>query len=207
MTDHRGITFEESDDPMVRQTNSSVFMQFSRDPARTPFQWDNTTWAGFSNTTFRTWLPVHPEYLQVNLRAQKEAEKSTYKLYKSLLALRYKYDSVLIGGYAFKVLDTNVLGFVRTMPGVPTIAVIINLGPTANAASLRDLLEDEYPEEVTGTILTTNTNSSLSIGMRFGDLQQIHLGPFDAVVIEVSSAGKVVASAFLLLGCLLKFIL
>lgn len=72
MTDNRAITWEETDDPQACQTNETVFQDFTRDPVRTPFQWDDTPNAGFS-TAERTWLPVHANYQTRNLKAQKEA--------------------------------------------------------------------------------------------------------------------------------------
>lgn len=61
------------------QGNPDNYMEFSRDPARTPYHWDNTVSAGFSTST-NTWLPVADDYPQINLRLQKEAARSHYKV-------------------------------------------------------------------------------------------------------------------------------
>lgn len=42
---------------------------------------------GFS-TAPTTWLPVHPNYVTVNLEAQKRARRSHYELYRRLAILR-----------------------------------------------------------------------------------------------------------------------
>lgn len=111
MTDNRAITWEETDDPQACQTNSTVFQEFTRDPVRTPFQWDDTLNAGFSSAQ-RTWLPVHRNYRTRNLAAQKEAVKSTFKLYQHLIALR-KNDIFKNGSYKSVAIGNDLLGFVR----------------------------------------------------------------------------------------------
>lgn len=111
MTDNRAITWEETDDPQACQTNSSVFQEHTRDPVRTPFQWDNTMHAGFS-TAERTWLPVHANHLTRNLQAQKEASRSTFKLYQHLIQLR-KDDIFRLGDFRSAAFGTELFGFVR----------------------------------------------------------------------------------------------
>lgn len=64
----------------LQQGNESNYMEFSRDPARTPFHWDNSTNAGFS-TGNRTWLPIAQDYMELNLAKQKEDDRSHYKVY------------------------------------------------------------------------------------------------------------------------------
>lgn len=123
MTDNKNITFEETDDPQACQIGEDEYLDYSRDPVRTPFQWDDTDWAGFSNTTYKTWLPVHANYKEVNLKAQKEAEKSTFKLYQSMIKLRKENLVLQTGGYEGKVLSSSLFGFTRTLKDHDTIAV------------------------------------------------------------------------------------
>ncbi|MBR3570337.1 MAG: alpha-glucosidase [Oscillibacter sp.] len=60
--------------------------RFSRDNARTPFQWDASDNAGF--TTGTPWLPVNPNYKQINLAAQRNDPDSVWNFYRALTALR-----------------------------------------------------------------------------------------------------------------------
>lgn len=55
------------------------YLDYSRDPARTPYHWDSTPNAGFS-TNSTTWLPVGLDYQEINLQVQKNADRSTYKV-------------------------------------------------------------------------------------------------------------------------------
>lgn len=111
MTDNLAITWEETDDPQACQTNSTVYQEFTRDPVRTPFQWDNTKNAGFTDGD-RTWLPVNANYLTTNLKAQTEASKSTFKLYQHLIQLR-KSEIFKNGNYASKEIDQDLFAYTR----------------------------------------------------------------------------------------------
>ncbi|MBQ6206993.1 MAG: alpha-glucosidase [Oscillospiraceae bacterium] len=63
-----------------------VVNRFSRDNARTPFQWDATPNAGFTSGT--PWLKVNPNYREINLAAQREDPDSVWNFYRALTALR-----------------------------------------------------------------------------------------------------------------------
>ena len=207
MTDHRGIPFDWSDDPMARMVNQTAFEILSRDPVRTPFQWDNTASAGFSNTTGRTWLPVHPNFGTVNLRAQMAADRSTFKLYKRLIELRNSYRALEIGAYNFKVAGDYMFGFIRTAKGHPTVAVIINLSATPTAIILNNFLDDEYSDGVSGRVLATTTGSTVVMGSTIGGDSSITVGRFEALVFEINGAPKIVASLIVVLCSLVRFAL
>lgn len=59
----------------------------NRDPNRTPMQWDASTSAGFS-TNDTTWLPVNPDYEQINVEAELAKEFGHLAYFKQLTALR-----------------------------------------------------------------------------------------------------------------------
>lgn len=61
----------------------------SRDPNRTPMQWDASTSAGFS-TNDTTWLPVNPDYVQINVDAELAKDFGHLAYFKQLTALRKK---------------------------------------------------------------------------------------------------------------------
>lgn len=65
MVDYRdGISWEETQDPQACNVGiDGPWRQISRDPERTPFHWDNTKWAGFSEGDTRPWLPVNSNNL------------------------------------------------------------------------------------------------------------------------------------------------
>jgi alpha-glucosidase len=68
-----------------------------RDPARTPMQWDSSPNAGFS--TEKPWLPVGPNYTEVNVAVQKEDPCSLLRFYRDLIQFRKSEPAFSIGSY------------------------------------------------------------------------------------------------------------
>nr|CAD7451879.1 unnamed protein product [Timema tahoe] len=81
------ISWEQTKDPNGLYVGSRRYTKFSRDPQRTPFQWDTSTSAGFSSNK-STWLPVNDNYMKLNLQSQKLAKESHYHVYKRLVQAR-----------------------------------------------------------------------------------------------------------------------
>ncbi|XP_043479564.1 maltase 2-like [Leptopilina heterotoma] len=123
----REFTWKETVDVAGCNLGPDKYQIGSRDPERTPFQWDDTTSAGFS-TSENTWLPVNSNYKELNLAAQKAATTTShYKVFKSLTTLKKK----LLNKSGKEKTDVtlitpNVLGIVRRLPGTTPIALVIN---------------------------------------------------------------------------------
>lgn len=66
-----------------------------RDPARTPMQWDASRSAGF--TAGRAWLPVSPDYSQLNVAREASDPHSLWSLYRRLLELRRSSPALSLG--------------------------------------------------------------------------------------------------------------
>lgn len=205
MLDNRNISWDQTDDPQAKNTNATYYLEVSRDPVRTPFQWDETTSAGFSTNAI-TWLPVHENYLTRNLKAQKAATNSTFTLYKELIKLR-KANHVLMGGdFSSKSLKNNqVFAFTRKLSGMDTIAVFVNLAGNTTV-SLKDLLDDDFTDKTKAEVLIANNNSPFKIKDKVENLEAIVLGPGDALILEVSSASQVAVSFLLIAAAVIKFV-
>lgn len=86
MTD-TNVTWEETIDQRALAQGEDDFEENSRDPFRTPMQWDDTTSAGFSlNET--TFLPINDDYSLVNVEKQLLDLDSNLLAYKKLSAMR-----------------------------------------------------------------------------------------------------------------------
>ena len=68
-----------------------------RDNARTPMQWSGGNYAGFSNS--RPWLPLNPNYLEINAEAALADPDSVFYFYQRLIALRKSYPVFQIGSF------------------------------------------------------------------------------------------------------------
>nr|CAD7575117.1 unnamed protein product [Timema californicum] len=107
------ISWEQTVDPPGLNAGPERYQLFSRDPERTPYQWDNTTSAGFS-TNATTWLPVNPNYLTLNLAAQVNADESEshYKVYQRLTGLR-QTNTIQRGSLETHVISKLIFSFSR----------------------------------------------------------------------------------------------
>lgn len=125
------ISWEDTRDPQACNTNSSVYESKSRDPARTPFQWDNSTSAGFS-TNSTTWLPIdEANYLTINVAYEEALTNSHLKVYQGLIRLR-KTDTFMEGSLIRDVYETNVLVITRYLSGSTIYVIVANLGDDTN---------------------------------------------------------------------------
>lgn len=100
------------------------FAELNRDPERTPMQWNNLSYAGFSSV--EPWLPVNPNYKKINVNNQEKNKHSTLFLYKSLLRLRRSLSSLLDGRYIPVATDRDeVLGYIRAF-GNEEVLILLN---------------------------------------------------------------------------------
>ena len=116
------IPFDEVQDP---QGLNMPDKNLSRDPARTPMQWDNSENAGF--TEGKPWLRIDKLYSRINVETQKEDSHSTLSLYRRLIELRQKENSLMYGDYTPIYSDSQIIVYERAAPGSSRFLVILNL--------------------------------------------------------------------------------
>ena len=86
----------------------------SRDPERTPMQWDATHYAGFSDA--EPWLPLGERVYEHNVQDQLHEPDSFLSLYRRLLRMRSRYDILRNGSYeTFGDDDENVFVYSRRL--------------------------------------------------------------------------------------------
>lgn len=96
----------------------------SRDNARTPYQWNEKTNAGF--TTGTPWMKVNPSYREINLVADRASEDSIFAWYQKLILMRQKHPAILDGNLEFLLEDhPTVLSYLRECQE-ETLLVIAN---------------------------------------------------------------------------------
>ena len=143
----------------------------SRDNARTPMQWDDDPHAGFTSGT--PWLPVNPNYVDINAAAQVTDGQSVYAHYRRLIALRHEHPVVAHGDFTLLAPDDPVVyAFLRRLGQVEWL-VAANF--SADTAGL-DLPE---PDRWTGAELTLGNYPHPQPN---GD--RLDLRPWEAVVLS-----------------------
>lgn len=157
------------------QDPQGVALGISRDPCRTPMQWDITPNAGFS--TGYPWLPVAPDYLTVNVEMQSAQPTSMLALYRRLLALRRATPALVHGTY--RSVDSgaiNTFVYLREWEG-GRWCVALNLGD--RLASLA------VPGVGSGRIIvSTHMERAEAVS-----LNALYLRENEGVVIELDGAG------------------
>ncbi len=68
------------------EADMEYFRARGRDNSRTPMQWDDGAYAGFSDT--EPWIPVNPNYKTMNAKSQMEETHSVYHFYQKMICLR-----------------------------------------------------------------------------------------------------------------------
>lgn len=95
-----------------------------RDPARTPMLWSPEPYAGFS--TAEPWLPLSPDWREINVHRQAETPDSVLGLYKSLLALRRMQPALQLGDYAEIAATETLLAYERRR-GEDRLLIVLNM--------------------------------------------------------------------------------
>jgi len=120
-----------------------------RDGERTPMQWDDSEYAGFS--TAKPWLPVPPNKNTINVKAEEADPNSLLNWYESLIELK-KTNPVFIHGDNVMLNTDNmkVLSWLRKGPGKEAVVVATNFTADPQTVSL-----SAASQGVTGTTLKT----------------------------------------------------
>lgn len=159
----RGLHFSEKRSlKLIQNTN--------RDNARTPMQWDASKNAGFS-VGDSTWLPVNPNYKNINVEKENEESDSILNFYREVIALRKKEEPLSYGD--FEPLKTNgrTLAYFRSYQG-EMLFILLNL--TKNTVYLPKSIR-----ALNGEVLLSNYEGA---GLTF----KKKLRPYEAIVAKLS---------------------
>lgn len=134
------ISWEDSVDPAACNSNPDIYEQFTRDPARTPFQWSNTANAGFTDGQ-KTWLPVNPNYKDINVETENAQTKSHLNVYKQMSQLR-QTKTIQNGGIQYGNVGDNILAIKRSLPGEKTYILLANVLDNSISGDVTDVVKD-----------------------------------------------------------------
>jgi len=140
-----------------------------RDRARTPMQWSPQPHAGFSKVD--PWLPVNPDFMQVNVAAQADDPDSILNFYKNLIALRRAKPALQLGDWTYINNDASAMAYYRTTDN-SRLAVWLNF---SRRTRTQTVLNPDRWEVVFGTHKKTGT-----VFQGF----DLELAPYEVLILE-----------------------
>jgi len=145
----------------------------ARDNGRTPFQWNDTKNAGFTNGT--PWLKVNPNYKTINVAAEEQNPNSVLNYFKKMVKLRNENLTLVYGKYTLLDKDNpDVYAYTREYNG-KKILVLLNF-TTHNAAANLSL------DRSKATILIDN----YSVLPGNQEIKTFSLRPYEAIVMKMN---------------------
>ena len=127
--DYRDIeslnVYREMKDQGVEEEKILSFLKaVSRDNARTPMQWDDTEYAGFSDTM--PWIRVPDNDKSINAAEEQEDTDSVFHYYRKLIHLRHTLPVMVDGVYDLILPDhPQIYGYTRTF-GREKLLILLN---------------------------------------------------------------------------------
>ena len=143
----------------------------SRDHGRTPMQWDASEHAGF--TSGNPWLPLNPNYIDVNTEAELADENSVFNHFKKMTALRKESEVLIYGDYALLLPEhPQVYAYTRSL-GDEQFLVMLNFSKEKVSVILEEL----------GNFSELKINNYSNLNKKANELQ---LEPYQAVILAKS---------------------
>lgn len=157
---NKGINPEKALEMVNRKT---------RDNARTPMQWNDSEYAGFSKA--KPWIDINKNYLKINVAKDLEDKKSIYRFYQKLLNLK-KNDQTMIDGKFIPVRssDSAVYAFIRELNNEKRLIL---------GSFVPYKVKFELPNKVKNVILSNYERANV--------LQDdnIYLNPYEGIVLDI----------------------
>ena len=99
---------------MIRRT--------SRDNARTPMQWSDSTGAGF--TTGTPWLKINENFKDVNVACERERENGVLAFWKRMITMRRSDRALCEGDFSPLYEGRRIYAFARELEGRRLVSVL-----------------------------------------------------------------------------------
>ncbi len=111
-----------------------------RDNARTPMQWSDEQYAGFSEV--QPWIKTNPNYTMINAKAQVMDEDSVYQYYKKLIRLR-KEEKIIVDGNYEPILEEHksIFAYKRTLESKSIVVICNFTSQTIEQSEVVEMLE------------------------------------------------------------------
>ena len=141
-----------------------------RDNARTPIQWDDSEYGGFS--TSKPWLAVNKNYKYINAKNCLKDNDSIFYHYKKLIEIRKSNETIIYGDYNLLCEDDkNIFAYTRELNG-DKLLVVCNFYDDEVTFSF----EDDFNHV---DILLSNYKDSSKL------IEKLSLRPYEAIMFRV----------------------
>ncbi|GAC1425511.1 MAG: alpha-amylase family glycosyl hydrolase [Ktedonobacteraceae bacterium] len=163
---------ESMHDPMGKEQPEK-----SRDPVRSPMQWDDSINAGFSPPAARPWLPVASDYRTFNVVAEQHDPRSILLLTHTLLQLRRTQPALTLGSYrSLEQEHAACFVYLRQHHNHQSFLVILNFSAQDQVVTLQGLGQGRIT-------LSTYMDRRETL-----DLSEAHLRGNEGLLIEVEAS-------------------
>ncbi|QPL04638.1 MULTISPECIES: alpha-glucosidase [Actinomyces] len=155
-----------------------------RDNARTPMQWDDSAYAGFTSTRGNgPWIDVNDNYVELNAQAQRTDPDSVFSFYRQLIHLRHSEPVVAIGDWQAVDTDTEVYAFTRRL-GAQALLVVVNLSGEAVALppTSSELIGEPDPSRI---LIANDSDDDVVAALAAGRLE-----PWSAVAYQIAQEAQ-----------------
>ncbi|RAK11876.1 oligo-1,6-glucosidase [Halanaerobium saccharolyticum] len=116
----------------------------TRDNARTPMHWNDSKYAGFSES--EPWLKMNSNYPEINVEKDLSSDDSVFKYYQKMISLRKKYPVFAYGKYDILLeADQNIYAYQR-QGEQNNLLVLLNFSENDADYDLNDQLEIKQAE-------------------------------------------------------------
>lgn len=145
----------------------------ARDNARTPMQWDDTLYGGFS--TVVPWIRCNLNYQEINVAQQLDDPDSILNYYKALIRLRKSSEVLIYGKYEAVLLEhPEIFAYSRSL-GDEVYLVVLNFYCKSPEFQFPVEWRDRHPE----VVLSNYECSDRSF-------DQFTLQPYEAIVYRIN---------------------
>lgn len=148
--------------------------EVGRDNARTPFQWDDSSLAGFSTGT-SAWLKVNDNYLTVNAKKENADKNSILNYFREARNFRKINQALVYGSYQLLDKDNRQVYAYTRSDGKKTFLVALNFSSKEAVAAIDGLNIGDARVEL----------HNYGDGKITFDNGQLSLKPWEAIVLEI----------------------
>ena len=137
--------------------------RLSRDNSRTPMQWDDSNFGGFSKS--KPWININPNYKTINVKNQINDEYSILNFYKTMIKIRKSNKALIYGEYKLILEDDkNIYAYKRVL-GSDEFIIITNMSNEKVMYNYKDI-KLNYENLVIANLKVKNHETTNSIELK-----------------------------------------